>query len=76
MNVNKLIRMANQIAANFEYGADAKKAASGVADHLRRFWTPDMRAQIVDYRGRGGTELSEIAALAVADLAAETNHAA
>jgi len=75
MNVNKLIRMANQIAANFEYGADQAKATASVADHLRRFWTPEMRAEIIEYVDGGGTGLNPIAALAVAKLAEETPRA-
>ena len=68
MKVEKLVRMANQIAANFEYGPDKNKAAEGVADHLSRFWTPSMLTQIVEYHRDGGTELTEVAALAVAKL--------
>jgi formate dehydrogenase subunit delta len=71
MDVNKLVRMANQIAVNFEYGPDKAKAVAGVLDHLRRFWTPEMRAEIIEYRNRGGTGLNEIAVLAVAKLTEE-----
>lgn len=71
MNVNKLVRMANQIADNFAYGADDAKAAAGVADHLRRFWTPDMRKLIVEHVNGGGAGLNKVAALAVARLAEE-----
>ncbi len=76
MDVNKLVRMANQIAENFEYGADKHKAAEGTVDHLRRFWTPEMRALIVQYSRQDQNDLSEIAALAVAKLAEETDDAA
>jgi formate dehydrogenase subunit delta len=76
MDVNKLVRMANQIAANFDYGPDKTKAVAGVLDHLRRFWTPQMHAEIIEYRKRGGTELNEIATLAVAKLADEKSRAA
>ena len=69
MDVEKLVRMANQIAANFEYGPDKDKAAAGVADHLRRFWTPSMRAQIIDGYRQNTVELSDLAKLAVAKLA-------
>jgi formate dehydrogenase subunit delta len=69
MNVEKLVRMANQIAANFEYGADKEKAAAGVADHLQRFWTPSMRAQIIEGCRADTIDLSELAKLAVAKLA-------
>jgi formate dehydrogenase subunit delta len=69
MEVEKLVRMANQIAANFEYGRDKDKAAAGVADHLRRFWTPSMRAQIIDGYRQDAIDLSDLAKLAVAKLA-------
>lgn len=68
--------MANQIAANFDYGPDKAKSVAGVLDHLRRFWTPQMHIEIIEYRKRGGTELNEIAALAVAKLADEKPRAA
>ena len=76
MDVSKLVRMANQIAANFEYGPDKAKAVASVLDHLRRFWTPQMHIEIIEYRKRGGTELNEIAALAIAKLAEEKPRAA
>jgi formate dehydrogenase subunit delta len=76
MEVEKLVRMANQIAANFEYGPDKEKAAVGVADHLKRFWTPSMRAQIVASYERDPGDLSELAQRAVAKLAAQRTTAA
>jgi len=72
MDVNKLVRMANQIADNFDYGVGDDKAADGVLDHLSRFWTPEMKAAIIEYRGRGEGGLSRIAALAVERLAEKT----
>ncbi|WP_428099089.1 formate dehydrogenase subunit delta [Candidatus Rariloculus sp.] len=68
MNVNKLVRMANQIAENFDYGPDKHKAAEGTADHLRRFWTPEMKQLIIPYSRQDRHELSKVAALAVAKL--------
>jgi formate dehydrogenase subunit delta len=76
MDVNKLIRMANQIAANLDCGPDKARAADAVRDHLRRFWSPSMRAQIVAHRMQGGAGLSEVAALAVERLAGDTINAA
>lgn len=76
MDVNKLVRMANQIAANCDAGLDQGKAAAAVADHLRRFWSPTMKREIVEYRKQGGTGLSDIADKAVAELAAELESAA
>ena len=75
MIVNKLVRMANQIAANFEYG-DKDKAVAAVLDHLRRFWTPQMRAEIIAYRAAEGTGLNDVAAQAVAKLAENNADAA
>jgi len=71
----KLVRMANQIAANLEYGSDKNRVANEVADHLRRFWSPSMRAEIIEYHARDGAGLGEVAALAVAKLSQETSAA-
>jgi formate dehydrogenase subunit delta len=73
---NKLVRMANQIADNFNYGADREKAVAGVLDHLMRFWTLDMKRSIIELQRSGGTDLNEIAAAAVEALAAETGEPA
>jgi formate dehydrogenase subunit delta len=41
-----LVRMANQIALFFEpYGGE--EAVAGVAGHLRNFWEPRMRSQLI-----------------------------
>lgn len=74
MNAAKLVRMLNQIAVNFDVG-DQAKAVAGTADHVRRFWTPDMRREIVAYAERSGADLSPVAALAVAELARGTRAA-
>lgn len=66
---NKLVRMANQIADNFDYGSDKSKAVAGVLDHLVRFWTPDMKQTIVEQRQGGDIGLNEIADAAVRSLA-------
>jgi formate dehydrogenase subunit delta len=43
---DRLVTMANQIARFFaSQGAD--QAASGVADHLRKFWDPRMRIALI-----------------------------
>ena len=73
MDVEKLVKMANQIAANSDYGADKDKIAATVADHLARFWTPAMRAAIVDGHHKQLVDLSPIAARAVEKLAASAN---
>ena len=69
MDVDKLVRMANQIAANFDGGSDEAQAAGSVADHIRRFWTPGMRKQIVERWRELPDELSPRAAQAIAMIA-------
>jgi formate dehydrogenase subunit delta len=68
MDVDKLVRMANQIAANNDYGPDADKIAATVADHLTRFWTPEMRAAVIEGHRRKILDLSPTAARAVEKL--------
>ena len=67
--VIKLVRMANQIALNFEYGADKSKTVAAVLDHLTRFWTLEMKQSIIAYARSGGDGLGEVAAEAVTQLA-------
>ena len=47
MNDSSLVRMANQIAANVAH-LPAPEAADAVATHLRSFWTPAMRQDLID----------------------------
>ena len=54
MNVERLVAMANDIAAFFAAEPDANSASTKVADHLRRFWAPRMREQLLAYVRTGG----------------------
>ena len=54
--LDSLIKMANQIAANFRFHEDGVRRT---ADHLKRFWAPVMRKQLSDYAALGGTGLDE-----------------
>jgi len=60
MDPQHLVAMANEIAAFFA-GEDSDKAAENVANHLRRYWDPRMRKQIVEHAGDGGEGLSQVA---------------
>lgn len=52
----KLAYMANQIAKFFAaQGED--KAAKGVADHIRKFWNPDMRRDFLTAAATGDLNL-------------------
>lgn len=49
MNVAQLVRMANQIGAFFVTMPDQTKAAAGIAEHLRKFWEPRMRRDLLAF---------------------------
>jgi formate dehydrogenase subunit delta len=68
MKAERLVAMANDIAAFFAAEPDRAAAVGGVLSHLTRFWEPRMRREIAAYYKSGGAGLSEIAAAAVAQL--------
>lgn len=47
MNLENLIKMANQIGDFFEAMPDREQAIRDIASHLRRTWDPRMRAQLL-----------------------------
>lgn len=61
MNTDRLVTMANDIAAFFAADPDAKAAAEQVANHLRKFWDPRMRQAIRRVAQEGGVGLSALA---------------
>jgi formate dehydrogenase subunit delta len=63
--------MANDIGAFFDAEPDKTEAARGVANHLKRFWDPRMRRQIVAHYRSGGSGLGDVARSAVGMLADE-----
>jgi formate dehydrogenase subunit delta len=72
VNIDLLVKMTNEISAFFAGETDQEEAARDVANHLKRFWDPRMRAQIIDYcEQRQGAGLVELARNAVALLAAQ-----
>jgi len=52
--VEQLVKMANQIAQNLGAGRDQQLAASKTGEHIVRFWTPAMRAQLQEFWRSGG----------------------
>jgi len=59
-SVDTLVKMANQIGQFFSVQKNSDRVAAA-ADHLKRFWAPRMRANIVDYVARGGNDLNPTA---------------
>lgn len=56
--IHHLVRMANQIAVNFGEQRNAGQAAARTREHLKKFWTRDMRRQLAEYAATGGEALS------------------
>jgi len=77
MNIDLLIKMANQISEFFQGVTDPTQAASDVATHLTRYWDPRMRKQIVAYcEERHGAGLTNTAIGAVQILRQQADKAA
>lgn len=61
MDIDNLVRMANRIGDFFDAMPDADEARDGVANHLKRFWEPRMRAEILRYLdATGGAGLKPV----------------
>ena len=67
MSPEKLTYMANQIARFFASRPE-DEAVAGTEDHIRQFWDPRMRSQILAHLATGGAGLDPIARAAVARL--------
>ncbi len=65
--IEHLVRMANQIAINLGAGGDLDETARRTAEHLRKFWTRDMRTQLARYGRESGDELAPAVRRALAD---------
>jgi len=47
MNIDHLVKMANQIGTFFESMPDRDQALQDIANHLIKFWDPRMRQQLL-----------------------------
>ena len=66
MDANKLISMANQIASFFATEPDREEAVAGTAGHMKKFWEPRMRRELLarfDEQGPDGMHELVVAAL-------------
>ncbi|OZB62034.1 MAG: formate dehydrogenase subunit delta [Lysobacterales bacterium 14-68-21] len=76
MNIDTLTRMVNDIANYFAAEPDHAAGVAGVADHLKKFWDPVMRKQIIEHLHAGGDGLEPLAREAVQKLASLSSAAA
>jgi formate dehydrogenase subunit delta len=67
MSLDKLIYMANQIGKFFA-SQGTEKAVVGTADHIKKFWDPRMRAQIIAHLKAGGAGLDPAVRVAIESL--------
>ena len=67
MSADKLVTMANQIGKFFVPRRQGD-ATAAIADHLRKFWDVQMRADIVAYEEQGGAGIDEVVRQAVQRL--------
>ncbi|MCX7105890.1 MAG: formate dehydrogenase subunit delta [Methylococcales bacterium] len=68
MKIKTLIRMANDIGNFFNAESNKEIAAEGVKKHILRSWDPRMRRDIITYFKEDGTELSDLAKVAISRL--------
>ena len=77
MDTHNLIVMANRIGDFFVAQPDRDEALAGIAEHLRKFWEPRMRSEILSVLGTDtATELDEIVAAALTKHRAQLQPAA
>lgn len=72
--IEHLVKMANQIALNFDDWGDQQLVVAKTGEHLQKFWTPAMLRQLLAYRRTGEDRLSPVVckALAVVEEQLET----
>lgn len=58
-NTQHLTQMANDIG-NFFRAQPHQDAVTGIANHLKSFWTPKMRAQLTEHMKHGDAGLDEL----------------
>jgi formate dehydrogenase subunit delta len=69
VDIERLVAMANDIAAFFDAEPDKTVAAEGVRFHISRYWEARMRQAIIEHVRKGGAGLAPTARSAVTLLA-------
>ena len=55
MDTDNLVRMANRIGEFFAAMPDHQEAVDGIVTHLRKFWEPRMRRELLQHVDEAGT---------------------
>lgn len=59
-DTDQLVNMANDIGNFFRSQPSRAEAVNGVANHIRSFWTPRMRAKLAAQIEHGAAALDEL----------------
>lgn len=70
MEIHHLVKMANEIGGYFAAMPDHEEAVSAIAQHLRNFWEPRMRRELIAYARQDEGDLKAIVREAVLRLEA------
>jgi formate dehydrogenase subunit delta len=68
MDIHHLAKMANEIGGFFGSSSDHELAVNSIAQHLRSFWEPRMRREIIEYARRDDCGLTPLVREAVLRL--------
>jgi len=60
VDIDHLVMMANDIGAYFAGYPSHEEAVTAIEHHLRHFWEPRMRRDLVEYAARGGNGLKPL----------------
>lgn len=66
-NISTLVRMANDIEKFFKVQGE-ERAIAGIAEHVKKFWEPRMKAQIFAHLDQGGDGLDPLTLKALQNL--------
>ncbi len=60
MDIEKLVRMANQIGTFFQAMPDHAEALEGIALHIQKFWEPRMRREFLGALEAGHEDMAAL----------------
>jgi formate dehydrogenase subunit delta len=72
VDIDHLVMMANDISKYFAGYPSHDEAVIAVEHHLRHFWEPRMRRDLVDYAARGGDGLKPLVREAIELMTRQT----
>jgi formate dehydrogenase subunit delta len=67
VSTSEITRLANDIAVQFAHRTYTE-ASRATAEHMRNFWDPRMRRQLIELVSAGGGDLDPVAVAAAAQL--------